>query len=124
MMMETVPYFTAKDDEMARLLVQIGTNRNVARVLVFLTNTRGASSSEIERGAGMHESEVSIAMKCLTHLGWVSSSGRLLPDRGRPVNRYQLVKPLTEIMEFIESGTRERVKQQLQVLNKMQFTIS
>jgi predicted transcriptional regulator len=124
MTMETVPYFSAKDDEIARLLVQIGTNRNMARVLVFLTNTQGASSAEIERGAGMHESEVSIAMRCLAHLGWVRSSGRLLPNRGRPVNKYQLVKPLTEIMEFIESGTRARVMQHLRFLNKMQFPLN
>jgi predicted transcriptional regulator len=118
---ETVQYFTEKEDEMARLLVQIGTNRNVARVLVFLTSTTDATSPEVERGAGMRPSEVSIAMRCLSHLGWVKSRGRWSLNRGRPVQSYRLVKPLTEIMEFIESGTREQVKQQLSRLNKPHF---
>jgi|WetSurMetagenome_2_1015567.scaffolds.fasta_scaffold149673_1 predicted transcriptional regulator len=120
---ESVQLFPEKEDEMARLLVQIGANKNVARVLVFLTNSTGVTSPEIEKGAGMRQSEVSIAMNCLIHLGWVQSRGRWTANRGRPVKIYHLVKPLTEIMEFIESGTRERVKQQLILLNKLNFYV-
>ena len=47
---ENVMYFTEKEEEFANLLIEIGTKRNVAKVLVFLANTPEATSRAIERG--------------------------------------------------------------------------
>jgi predicted transcriptional regulator len=43
---ESVMYFTEKEEEFANLLIEIGTKRNVAKVLVFLANTPEATSRE------------------------------------------------------------------------------
>ncbi len=39
MRQEIVMYFTEKEEEFANLLIEIGMKRDVARVLVFLTDT-------------------------------------------------------------------------------------
>ena len=38
MRIEKVMYFTEKEEEFTNLLVEIGTNKNVAKVLVFLAS--------------------------------------------------------------------------------------
>ncbi len=62
---ESVMYFTEKEEEFANLLIEIGTKRNVAKVLVFLANTPEATSRAIERGTDLRQPEVSIAMRYL-----------------------------------------------------------
>jgi predicted transcriptional regulator len=57
---ENVMYFTEKEEEFANLLIEIGTKRNVAKVLVFLANTPEATSRAIERGTDLRQPEVSI----------------------------------------------------------------
>ena len=48
-----VLYFTEKEEEFTNLLITVGLPRIVAKVLVFLANTREASSRDIERGADL-----------------------------------------------------------------------
>ena len=50
MKQESVQYFTEKEEEFANLLIEIGTKKNVATVLVFLASTPEATSRAIERG--------------------------------------------------------------------------
>ena len=38
MKQENVQYFTEKEEEIVNLLIEIGTKKNVAKVLVFLDN--------------------------------------------------------------------------------------
>ena len=71
MRQETVEYFTDKEEEFANLLIEIGTKKNVAKVLVFLANTPEATSRAIERGTDMRQPEVSIAMKYLMNQDWI-----------------------------------------------------
>jgi predicted transcriptional regulator len=67
---KNVMYFTEKEEEFANLLIEIGTKRNVAKVLVFLANIPEATSREIERGTDLRQPEVSIAMGYLMEQGW------------------------------------------------------
>jgi predicted transcriptional regulator len=46
-------------------LFEIGTNKNVAKVLVFLANIPEASSRAIERGTDTPQPEINLAMKYL-----------------------------------------------------------
>ena len=55
------------------LLIEIGTSKNVAKMLVFLANTPEATSRDLERGTDMRQPEVSIAIKYLTDQGWIKS---------------------------------------------------
>jgi len=108
---ETVQYFTEREDEFANLLIQIGTRKNVAKALVFLASTQEATTGEIEHGADMRQPEVSLAMKCLTQLGFV--------NKGRPVKIYTLAKPLTEILEFIEKGKQDEIRKRLERVKEL-----
>ena len=49
---ENVMYFTEKEEEFANLLIEIGTKRNVAKVLVFLANTPEADIPGYREGHG------------------------------------------------------------------------
>ena len=62
MRQEDVMYFTAEEEEFANLLIKIGTKKNIAKVLVFLAKTPEATSHAIERGTGLRQPEVSLAM--------------------------------------------------------------
>ena len=83
---ENVMYFTEKEEEFANLLIEIGTKRNVAKVLVFLANTSEATSRAIERGTDLRQPEVSIAMRYLIEQDWISSRESKAESKGRPVD--------------------------------------
>ena len=116
---ETVQYFTEREDEFANLLIQIGTRKNVAKALVFLASTQEATTGEIEHGADMRQPEVSLAMKCLTQLGFVKSRDGPSANKGRPVKIYTLAKPLTEILEFIEKGKQDEIRKRLERVKEL-----
>ena len=65
MRQENVIYFTEKEEEFANLLIKIGIQKNIAKVLVFLAKTPEATSRAIERGTDMRQPEISMAMKYL-----------------------------------------------------------
>jgi len=44
---EVISYFTKKEEEFANLLIEIGITKNIAKALVFLANTREATSRSI-----------------------------------------------------------------------------
>jgi predicted transcriptional regulator len=99
---EKVMYFTEKEEEFTNLLMEIGTKRNVARVLVFLAKIPDATSREIERGADLRQPEVSIATWYLMERGWISSRENKAESKGRPVKIYKLTKPIAEILDSVE----------------------
>ncbi len=89
---ENVMYFTEKEEEFANLLIEIGTKRNVAKVLVFLANTPEATSRAIERGTDLRQPEVSIAMRYLIEQNWITSRESKAESKGRPVKIYELAQ--------------------------------
>ena len=116
---ENVMYFTEKEEEFANLLIEIGTKRNIARVLVFLANIPEATSREIERGTGLRQPEVSIAMGYLVEHGWIKSRESKAESKGRPVKIFELAKPITEILDSIEKKKEKEVNNQLAQIQKL-----
>jgi predicted transcriptional regulator len=116
---ENVMYFTEKEEEFANLLIEIGTKRNVAKVLVFLTNISEATSREIERGTDLRQSEVSSAMGYLIEQGWIKSRESKAESKGRPVKIYELAKPITEILDSIEKKKQKEANNQLTLVQKL-----
>jgi predicted transcriptional regulator len=47
---QTIQLFTDKEEEFVNLLIEIGTKKTVAQMLVFLANTPTATSRDLERG--------------------------------------------------------------------------
>jgi predicted transcriptional regulator len=121
---EKVMYFTPKEEEFAKLLMDIGLKRNVAKVLVYLANTSEATSRDIERGTDLRQPEVSIAMRTLKHNDWILSRESKAESKGRPVKIYSLSKPTEEIMDIIEKNKRKEVKNQLDLIQKVKEYVS
>ena len=116
---EIVQYFSEKEEEFANLLMDIGTKRNVAKVLVFLINTKEATSRAIERGIDLRQPEVSLAIKYMAGQGWVKSKEIPSEKKGRPNKKYTLAIPVKDIMAAIEKNTRDEANQQLALVKKM-----
>ena len=59
---QTDAVFDSKEREIVNLLRDLGTAKNVAKAVVFLSKTREATSRAIERGIYLKQSEVSVAI--------------------------------------------------------------
>ena len=116
---EVVQYFSEKEEEFANLLMDIGTKRNVAKVLVYLINTKEATSRATERGIDLRQPEVSLAIKYMAGQGWVTSNEIPSDKKGRPNKKYTLAIPVKDIMASIEKNTRDEANQQLALVKKM-----
>lgn len=116
---ESVQYFTEKEEAFVDLLIEIGTKKNVAKLLVFLANTPEATSREIERGTDLRQPEVSIAMKYLADQGWIKEHEKSSESKGRPMKVYQLAMPMTKIMGYIEDEKKKEAKDQLVLVGKL-----
>ena len=114
-----VQYFTDNEEEFANLLVEIGTKKTVANVLVFLANTKEATSRDIERGTDLRQPEVSIAMRFLIDKGWVKSRENPATNKGRPMKIYELAKSPTEIMTAIGKEKKAEAENQLALVKKL-----
>ena len=119
---ESVLYFTEKEEEITKLLINIGTKKNVARILVFLANTLEATTRGIERGTDLRQPEVSVAMKYLVDEGWIKSRDTASPNKGRPMKLYKLVKPISKIMSQIEKQKKIEAKNQLELIKKLRIS--
>ena len=119
MRQETVEYFTDKEEEFANLLVEIGTKKNVAKVLVFLASTPEATSRAIERGADMRQPEISMAIKYLMGQGWIKSHESPSENKGRPMKVYELAISIAEIVKCIEKEKKIETNNQLARVKKI-----
>jgi predicted transcriptional regulator len=115
---EKVYYFTEKEEEFANLLMEIGTKRNVAKVLVFLAKINKATSRAIERGTDLRQPEVSIALGYLSEQSWISSEDSN-EGKGRPFKIYELSRPINEIMDSIEQEKKTEATNQLALIEKL-----
>lgn len=116
---ENVQYFTEKEEAFVNLLIETGTKKNVAKLLVFLANVPEATSRSIERGTDLRQPEVSVAMKYLAHQGWIKERKKSFENKGRPMKVYELAVPMTKIMSFIEEEKKKEAKNQLALVGKL-----
>ena len=119
MRQENVQYFTDKEEEFVNLLIDIGTARKVAMVLVFLANTPETTSRGIERGTDLRQPEVSLAMKYMMDRGWIKTHESSAASKGRPVKIYELSMPISKIMDCIENEKKDEARNQLALVKKM-----
>ena len=119
MRQKNVPHFTENDREFANLLIEIGTKKNIAKMLAFLASTPEATPRAIEHGIDMRRPEISRATKSLVELGWIRSRKSSSENEGRQKRIYELAKPITEIMDYIENEKREETDNQLALVRKL-----
>lgn len=100
-----------KDEEIAVALISLGMNRYVARTLSYLQNVDEATAVELERGAGLHQPEVSIAMKELKERGWINEREEKKLSKGRPYKIYSLKIGLKDIVSHLEKQQKKGVEE-------------
>ncbi|HDM67408.1 MAG TPA: hypothetical protein ENG62_03380, partial [Thermoplasmatales archaeon] len=100
---------TSRDKKIIDLFADLGVPRNLAKTLMYISQVDECRSSDIERGAGLRQPEVSIAMQELTRRGWVSRRNQKKEGKGRPIYIYKLESSLEEIIKDIEREKLEEV---------------
>jgi predicted transcriptional regulator len=116
------PDLKIERDEFASILMKIGLKRNVAKVLTYLAGVSEATSREIEMGSDLRQPEVSIAMREIRKLDWISERDEKNPGKGRPYRIYKLNKSLPEIVEYLEAEKAresENVMKQIEKLKSL-----
>jgi predicted transcriptional regulator len=107
-----VPTLNVEREEFASILMKIGLKRNVAKVLTYLAGVEEATSREIEMGSDLRQPEVSIAMREIRKLDWITERDEKNPGKGRPYRIYRLNRSLPEIIQYLE-GEKTRESEQI-----------
>ena len=116
---QTIQLFTEKEEEFVNLLIEIGTKKTVAQMLVFLANTPTAPSRDLERGTDQRQPEVSIAIKYLSGQGWIKTGEAPPRHKGRPQKMYSLAVPIKQIIAAIEKAKKDEAAERLALVKKM-----
>ncbi len=105
----TIKQLDKKDEEIADTLISLGMSRYVARTLSYLQNGNEVTSIELERGTGLRQPEVSIAMKGLNERGWINEREEKKLGKGRPNKVYLLKVGFDEIVDKVEKHQKKAV---------------
>ena len=108
--------FDEKDEEIADVLTSLGLSRPLAKTLSYLKDLKEATSTELERVTGLRQPEVSIVMRNLKELDWISEREEKKPGKGRPFKIYSLKLSFKEIVAYFE-------KQKMREFNEIQSNI-
>ncbi len=103
-----------KDEEIADSFISLGMSRPVARTLAYLLNVDEATSSELEKGTGLRQPEVSIAAKQLKEWDWIKERERKKPGKGRPDKVFSLTIGFDKIVAQLENQ-RKTVAAEIQL---------
>lgn len=112
--------FSAGDEKLAGLLIQMAVPRNVSKALVYMRGREETTSVEIEKNANLRQPEVSIAMRILKEHGWIIKRDIKKEGKGRPVHGYRLAKPFNEIIKELEGEQRKKITDMQSVLGQIQ----
>ncbi len=112
----TIRQLDEKDEEIADALISLGMSRNVARILSYFQSSNEATSMELERGTGLRQPEVSVAMRELEERDWINERSEKKPGKGRPYKVYSLKVGFNKIISELE-------KQQKKAIDEMQKMI-
>lgn len=119
MIERTIQVFTEKEEEFVNLLVRIGTQKTVAKTLVFLAKMKEATARTIELGADLRQPEVSMAMKYLAGKGWVDCREVPPEKKGRPVKIWNLNVPVEKILDAISREKQAELKSRLEMIRRV-----
>jgi predicted transcriptional regulator len=98
----------SQDEKIVKVFSDLGMPRNLAKTLMYISQTEECRSAEIEHGANLRQPEVSVAMQVLQNKGWISKRDLKKKGKGRPVHLYKLTSPISDIIKNFE---KEKIKQ-------------
>ena len=108
-----------KDQELVEALEAVGVRRNVATIIVYLKNLDEATSKGIEKGSGVRQPEVSIAMRTLRQKGWIVEREVKGGGKGRPMRLYKLTIPIDDIIGYYEEMKRNESSRAMQSIQRL-----
>lgn len=115
-----VEELTEKDERVVGLLAETGLNKNIDKVVVFLSKVGEAISRDIERAANLRQPEVSLAMKDLKEWGWVKERELKKKGKGRPLKSYKLTRDLKDIVQELVERKREEIRKMEKDLEELE----
>lgn len=101
--------FNPRDIKIIKVFTDLGMPRNLAKTLLYISNTKECRSAEIERNADLRQPEVSVAMQELQRRGWVAKRDLKKKGKGRPVHIYKLKFPIDDIVTDFEKRKQEEI---------------
>jgi predicted transcriptional regulator len=114
---------TETENEVIRLLVEVGLKMNEARILVVFFRGPDLTSRELERIADLRQPEVSVAITSLTKKKWIIVSSLITENKGRPVKVFALSEPVDAILDELRDGICEGHDQQMLMLSRIREII-
>jgi len=97
------------DEEISDILISSGLSRPVSRTLAYLKKVDTATSVDLERGTGLRQPEVSIAMRELKPLDWIEVNEEKKPGKGRPNKVYSLKVGFKDIITHLENQQKKAI---------------
>ncbi len=116
--------FDERDEELVELLTKTGLNRNLAKVIVYLSNVDEAVSREIEMAANLRQPEVSLAMNELRQRNWIEEREIKKKGKGRPLKSYKLTVNMSDIVSDLIKQKREELEQMKKDLDRLEELVS
>lgn len=113
----TINVADEKDLEFVQGLQNLGINRNVASLITYLQDMNERSSRDIEVATGLRQPEVSIAMRTLREMGWVTEHEIKGDGKGRPQKIYALRSTIDEIVKYYET---EKIQESARTMEAIQ----
>jgi predicted transcriptional regulator len=112
------------DLEFLQGLQNLGVNRNVAHLIIYLKNAKGVSSKDIEKAIGLRQPEVSIAIRTLRERYWVNENEVKKNGKGRPMKIYELGATIDEIINYYEAEKAKESTQTMVAIQRLKELIS
>jgi len=107
----------SRDEKIVKIFTGLGMPRNLAKTLMYISQTEECRSAEIEHGANLRQPEVSVAMQQLQSKGWVKRRDLKKKGKGRPVHIYKLTSPIDKIVSTFE---KEKIKEINSIKNDLE----
>ena len=97
-----------KEDTAVQIFTELGMPKNLAKILLYISQFDECKCADIEHGADLRQPEVSIAMQELRKRGWAKKQDLKKKGKGRPVHIY---KPTTDLSKILKSFEQEKLKE-------------
>jgi len=100
-------------------LEAVGVRRNVATIIVYLKDMDEATSRDIEKGSGLRQPEVSIAMRVLRENSWIAEREIKREGKGRPTKIYRLTTSIDDIIGNFEEIKRTESARAIKIIQRL-----
>ena len=99
----------SQDEKIVKVFSDLGMPKNLAKTLMYISQTQECRSAEIEHGANLRQPEVSVAMQVLQQKGWIAKRDLKKKGKGRPVHLYKLTSPINNIIKNFEKEKQKQI---------------